>query len=220
MKLGLSSAAAPDATLGGLLEVCGARGIALLELREGDACLPDAGAAPADTSAIAAVLPRPVTDAARLARVSRVWQAPVLLTNDRATSLARDIIEQGGDALPLMRGPAAEWVCKVAESEIAFAWEADATHTDLARDVVLVLRAAGRAPAYIRLIGGGPETALHEGRGVGTLMGRLALAGYAGPLILVPSSTRYRVAWSAWLGRRGGWGCGSKEQDRTLVSLS
>ncbi|MFW6331581.1 MAG: hypothetical protein ACOC3J_07650 [Gemmatimonadota bacterium] len=28
-----------------------------------------------------------------------------------------------------------------------------------------------------------------------------------------------RVIWDAWLGRRGGWGCGSKVEDRTLVSL-
>ena len=37
-------------------------------------------------------------------------------------------------------------------------------------------------------------------------------------LILAPSSTRYRVAWETWLGRRGGWGCGSSGE-RSLTAL-
>lgn len=72
---------------------------------------------------------------------------------------------------------------------------------------------------YIRFRGGGPEAAQQSGLGVGALMARLALARFAGPLVLAPSTPKYRYIWHAWLGRAGGWGCGSKQADASLVSL-
>ena len=42
---------------------------------------------------------------------------------------------------------------------------------------------------------------MHEGRGVGELMARLALSGFGGMVILAPSSPRFHVAWATWLGR-------------------
>jgi hypothetical protein len=60
-----------------------------------------------------------------------------------------------------------------------------------------------------------------EGQGIGALMARLTLAGYQGTLALAPSTSRYLYAWGAWLGRgTGGWGCGSKTADDSLVRLN
>lgn len=70
---------------------------------------------------------------------------------------------------------------------------------------------------HIRLYGGGPESMGQEGLGVGGLMGALALSGFTGALALAPSDRRYRYAWGAWLGRKGGWGCGSKAGSETVV---
>jgi hypothetical protein len=57
--------------------------------------------------------------------------------------------------------------------------------------------------------------------GVGAMMRRLAVEGYAGTLVLAPSTARFRVAWRKWLGRRGGWGCGSSTgEDLPMVHLA
>ncbi|HKJ03144.1 MAG TPA: hypothetical protein VJ997_11835, partial [Longimicrobiales bacterium] len=58
MRLALCSSAAPDATLSGLFEACARRGLAALELREGDAH----GLNP-DCEEIAAVVVRSRSDA-------------------------------------------------------------------------------------------------------------------------------------------------------------
>jgi hypothetical protein len=50
----------------------------------------------------------------------------------------------------------------------------------------------GERLRHVRILGGGPEAALHEGQGVGELMGRLALAGYTGTVILSPGS---KLTW-------------------------
>lgn len=103
---------------------------------------------------------------------------------------------------------------------LGLAWEVEPASGDLAGRIPAVLDAAGPALRHIRLSGGGPEAAQHEGRGIGILMARLTLIGYRGTLALAPSTQRYRVAWSQWLGRRGGWGCGSKSSDSSLVQLN
>jgi hypothetical protein len=62
---------------------------------------------------------------------------------------------------------------------------------------------------------------MQDGRGVGGMMRRLALAGYEGTLVLAPSTTRFRVAWQQWLGRRGGGsGCRSRNGDLPLARLT
>ncbi|HEX6134684.1 MAG TPA: hypothetical protein VFZ24_12010 [Longimicrobiales bacterium] len=227
MRLGLSSAAAADVELADLVQACTQRGLSALELREEDAhgvAFADVPAAQTSLPAglIAGLYARESTDAVRLARAAVALRAPVIVADEgtaaRRVRLARSIAASGGGALPLMRGPARDWLDGVADQDPGYAWEVDPGITDLARDADLVLRAV-RAPDYIRFIGGGPEAALQEGRGIGVLMGRLALAGYDGAVVLAPSSPRYRVAWSSWLGRRGGWGCGSKVADAALVRL-
>lgn len=102
---------------------------------------------------------------------------------------------------------------------LALGWDADPSAGRLAEVGSAILARVGDRLRHIVLRGGGPEATAQEGRGVGSLMARLALSGYRGTLALAPSSPRYQVIWDAWLGRRGSWGCGSKEEDRTLVSL-
>jgi hypothetical protein len=232
MRLGLSSAAAADACLDELLAACRARGLSTLELRAGDGhgvrAETDpvgvrAAAARADLD-IAAFRSTASDDAHRLASLSAGLHAPVIVADDGGVAvrleLAARIIDAGGHALVAADGAAEGWLPAVAEAGIGYAWDVDPTNGDVAADGELLLRDGGARPTFIRLIGAGPEAAMQEGRGIGTLMGRLALARYDGPLVLAPSSSRYRVVWAAWLGRRGGWGCGSKAADPDLVRLA
>ncbi len=72
----------------------------------------------------------------------------------------------------------------------------------------------------IVLRGGGPEAAQHEGRGIGALMARLALADYRGVLTLAPSGSAVLPVWRTWLHHGRNWGCGSKTADPSLVQLA
>jgi hypothetical protein len=161
-------------------------------------------------------------DTEQLARLSQALAAPILVSREcgieERIERARAIMDGAGRALVLASGDASMWHAAVAAAGLDFAWEVDAACGDVSEDADLMLR---QEPAlrYIRLVGGGPESTMQEGRGIGTLMGRLALAGYDGPLVLAPSSTRYRVAWETWLGRRGGWGCGGRSSAAELVRL-
>src|SRR5690606_2264793 len=130
------------------------------------------------------------------------------------TGLVKRAAEAGGRLL-LLHGtdPAvAERLRRVAEAfpggAVGLAWEVDPAAADPAR-VPGVLAAAGPPLEYVRLRGGGHESAAQPGMGVGALMARLALARYAGPLVLTPTTPAYRHAWRSWLGRSGGTGCGS-----------
>lgn len=231
MRLGISSAAAPDASFDELLSACVQRGLGALELRAGHghglsagvgaALAADARERAADAHiVIAGYRTDDATDAAALAALSRALGAPVIVagsgTVEERIERVHAIVAAGGDAILAARGAAREWAGHV-QTGPDFVWDADPLTTDVATELEHVL--AGAPPRAIGLQGGGPESAMHEGRGVGALMGRLALAGYRGPLILAPSSTRYRVAWETWLGRRGGWGCGSSGDERSLTAL-
>lgn len=239
MQLGVSSRAAPDLALDALLEGCRRRGLAALELAAGDAH----GVAPGMADeAIAAVRRRaaevgvriagyradgwPAAEADALARLAAALGAPLIVPIPQDVSaaglepLARHCAERGAD---LLLAHASDPAAATAAAQLAAALPGDvglACELDPGRDGSAgALRAAGGRLRYLRLRGGGPEAARQEGQGVGALMARLALARYAGPLVLLPSTAQYRVAWGAWLGRRGGWGCGSKVADAALVSL-
>ena len=54
---------------------------------------------------------------------------------------------------------------------------------------------------------------------VGAVIGVRRRPAFDGPLVLSPSDAAYHYAWSAWLGRAGGWGCGSKSGETTIHSL-
>ncbi|MEZ4411363.1 MAG: hypothetical protein R2910_00070 [Gemmatimonadales bacterium] len=235
MRLGLSSEAAPDAPLNDLILFAQRRGLAALELREGDAH----GVAP-DTSAPGAVMAAELVrtagltltgyrthqleDERRLARLSEALDAPVLLAGPVPLAVrvarAERIRQDGGQVAILLRGESAVWdgiVCHAAG--VALAWEADPQFGPLGAMAEPLLERFGNALGHIRLIGGGPETASQDGAGVGDLMRRLALASYSGTVTLTPSAPRYGVAWQHWLGRRGGWGCGSSGTASSPVPL-
>ncbi len=96
--------------------------------------------------------------------------------------------------------------------------ELNAAREDVAAAYAAAL-AAGKVVQHITLRGAGPEAAHHEGRGIGTLMTRLALSSYQGTLLLAPSSKAALPLWRAWLQHGRNWGCGSKQQDHSLVQL-
>jgi len=234
MQLGLSSAAAPEATVHELIGVCAARGLRTLELRSGDAhgidpgadsSLEVAGALARATNAgvrIAGIRCEDAVEPVALAHLSRALDAPVTVaTGDmmHRIELAAAIDAAGGRALVVVRGNADQWHADIVAAGFDYAWDIDGECTRVASDAAILLGSSDPALRYIRMIGSGPETAMHEGRGIGNLMGTLALAGFAGPVVLAPSSARYRVAWATWLGRRGGWGCGGRSSAADLVSL-
>lgn len=224
MRLGLSSEAAPGASAAELVDTCARRGLPAVEITLG------AGTNPLDVLeyarafrvTLSGLLRTEGEDVRELAALSRRTAAPVIVGGngslEECIGIARAIIAASGNARVLVRGNAQGWLRTVTDAHVPFAWQIDDTCDDPAGDAALIPLHAGRIE-YVRLVGGGPETALQEGRGVGAVMRTLALAGYDGPLILTPSSQRFRVAWSAWLGRRGGWGCGSAAEARSIIPL-
>ena len=237
MVLGLSSAAAPDAALQELVAAAARKGFAALGLREGDghgvspldagpgvrAALEEAAAAGIRISGYRAG--RAGHDLA-LARLSHTLGAPVVLDGSGgvAARLERAIqmAAAGADVAVVLRGPSVlEEAAFVASAGLTLAWDADARHGSLDRTAESLLQRHPGELRHIRLLGGGPEAAMHEGAEVGAMMRRLALEGYQGTLVLAPSTTRYGVAWQRWLGRRGGaWGCGSRHGAPPRESLA
>jgi len=225
MQLGLSSEAAYGASLDDLVATCARRGLAALELTLTNQVTADQLFRYFDADAAVRLSGLMSDDASaerRLATLSRDVGAPIIVRSpDRHAGIRHvlNIIEYGGTALLLVKGPAPVWLDSVTAAGIGFAWQVDESNPDPAGDAELIMRRVQHIE-YVRLAGGGPETMMQEGRGIAGLMRTLALAGYNGPLILTPTSQRFRLAWSAWLGRRGGWGCGSKanhEDNQTVL---
>jgi hypothetical protein len=242
MRLTLSSAAAPELELPELLEACARRGLAGLELVAGHAH----GIAPGIESREVAKRRRELAagevrltglylpaagkhDAAELARLSIAFGvplvAPVEIAGPEVLARVAVIIAAEGGRLLLRHDTseaaavaAAEIVASIGTASVGTAWQIQ-PHLDDPAEVAAVLAHASPYLRYIRLLGGGPEAARQTGLGVGPLMSRLALARYAGPLVLAPSDPTYHYAWRAWLGRAGGWGCGSKVADGSIYSL-
>ena len=244
MRLGLASSAAPDARLPELLDVCAGRGFAALELEEGHAHGVGTGRDPLEPEEAARLsLARGVLitgyrtrlDMAsverhetppdpRLGRLARALGAPLVLDGparigprlDAAAALA----DSGVPVAVVVAGPdCLRQAGQATEREIDIVWDADPGLVGLDECGARLLD--GHLPRLrgIRLAGGGPETAMYEGAGVGELMRHLALARYQGSVVVAPSSTRYRVAWRTWLGRRGASGCAGTEPGTTLVEL-
>jgi len=243
MRLSLSSAAAPDAALAELLAACARRGLAALELVEGhahgvtaelDAARADAvhGAA-SDAGVAVCGLYREMLGAPELepaARLAATLRAPVVVQADgvdpELLPAAAAAFTAAGAELLLAHGSDPDVVELINDSlaglpesrPVGLAWEVRPESDDPAL-IGRVLAAAGPRLRHVRLHGGGPESAQQTGRGVGALMARLALARYTGPLVLTPSDPRFHYVWRAWLGRAGGWGCGSKQSDPSIVML-
>jgi sugar phosphate isomerase/epimerase len=241
MRLGLSSAAAPDLALGDLLEGCRRRGLATLELVLGDAHGVEPGASEgwirevrrrmgdAGVSLAALVCPAGETERARAAiPLAARLDAPLLLTPgpdlEELEGLAGEAAAAGVTLLLSLGTDAGEaerlrgFVSRLPAGRAALAWEVDPATDDPAAGPA-VLRALGPYLAHVRFRGGGPESVSQTGQGVGAFMARLALARYSGPLVLLPTDPRHHYVWCAWLGRAGGWGCGSKQSDDSLFTL-
>ena len=242
MGLALSSAAAPELELPELLATCARRGIEGLELVAGHAH----GVAPGIGSREVARLRRElasarvrltglylgeemvdgVAEAARLAIAFGVpLVAPVAVGSPAVLGgIAAMVVAEGGRIL-IRHGMDQEEASAVEElveahgcNALGVAWELRPRLDDPAATAAILRRIPARL-AYIRLHGGGPEAEEMHGRGVGALMSRLAAGRYAGPLVLTPSTPRYRQAWRGWLGRTRGWGCGSQVEAQSLHSL-
>lgn len=243
MRLSLSSAAAPDAALADLFAACARRGLTALELVEGHAHGVSTGRDVTRAEAVRAAAREAGIgicalyrkglergDLETAARLAAALEAPLVIP---AEEVDREILPEAsvtfrtaGAHLLLAHGsePAAVELLQRSFATlpdlgtVGLAWEVRPERDD---PVLMggVLAVAGPRLRYVRLHGGGPEAAEQTGRGVGALMARLALARYAGPLVLAPSTPRYHYVWRAWLGRAGGWGCGSKQSDPSLVTL-
>lgn len=240
MKLALSSAAAPDLALPDLVGACERRGLGALELVATDAhgLRPGLPAAEALRLAAAArergvdiVAYRDETgelardaDTARFAGalgLAVVVPAGALAPADALLAAehyagARATLLLAVDGRPETVDGALRLIRAAPVGALAIAWDAAPGPALVhARET---LRRIGPALRHIRLLGGGPESAGNEGAGIGPLMGALALARYAGAVAIAPSTPRFRIAWSHWLGRRA-WGCGSAgEASLTLLS--
>ena len=237
MLLGLSSAAAHDAGPEELVDIAVRRGFGALELHEGDA---HGITVDSDRRAVLALLERAGTAGVRisgyralrtghdlaLARLSRALGAPVLLDGpaDLAArvSRARAMAAAGAEVAVVLHGASiAEDAALAGSAGLALAWDADPRLGALGAALESLLPPDAAMLRHIRLIGGGPEAAMQDGMGVGAMMRRLAVGGYTGTVVLAPSTARFRVAWRKWLGRRGGWGCGSsRSEELPLVQLA
>ena len=235
MQLGLSSAAAPDAPAADLLAACVRRGLSVLVLREGHAhdvhaWMPASHAHKLRAAAAAAGVDiggfcaTSCADVDGLAALSFALDAPIVVATsgaiDERIACAQQIRTRRGRALVAVSGAPSSWLPAIVRAGVEIAWTPDRTNTAVAADAETVLHSAFPLLRSIQLVGGGPETAMEDGRGIGALMAVLALAAYDGSIVLSPSDARYRVAWSAWLGRRGGWGCGSKADEGSVQLIA
>lgn len=232
MRLGISSAVAPEAEFDALVASCRHRGLTTLELRSGDAHgVTDASAAAKVCAGAAAggvevvgLRSEGVEPSADLRELGRALATPLIVAGPALLAAriaaARMLVESGVPALVEVAGSAHLWLEEVAQAGVDFAWTIDRATTDPGGDLDAIRR-AGSSPRYLRMAGGGgPEAAMGGGRGVGALMARLALDRFGGPLILSPGSPSYRVAWSTWLGRRGGWGCGGSTGPSDTIQIT
>lgn len=245
MHLGLSTEAAPDADLAAIVGGCARRGLRAVEFVEGHAHGLSAAASVSalrearrvlDGEGITQRVFRPATVAGALSEAAaelgaRLDAAIVLPTpaQDLAVgslAAAARRYTMAGSTLLLPHGtdPAAADACRRhamtcgTSSPVALSWDADPARAPLAAAAAGVLAAAGPLLRHVHLRGSGPEAAGSEGRGIGSLLSRLALQRYDGVLILAPSAPDTLPVWRLWLGR-GGWGCGSRTGDPTLVHI-
>ena len=239
MKLALSSAAGPGASAAELAKACRRRGLSGIEYVQSAEVEAHNDVAAFRTALLAAGLEftgvlRPTLDGSHIAAAtveSPDTGAPIIVP---AASfdwmLLPEVIEVfacTGGRLLLAHPSHPELMTELhrllqesdASPTVGLAWEFRPA-TDNTRMVEQVLENCGDQIRYVRMYGGGPEAHAQTGMGVGSVMGRLTLARYDGPVVLVPSEPRYHYVWSAWLGRAGGWGCGSKHADETLVTLA
>ncbi|HSH46202.1 MAG TPA: hypothetical protein VK966_10115, partial [Longimicrobiales bacterium] len=212
------------------LAACVRRGIDALELREGDGHgiapgdLMEAGSRilePATAAGVDVVAYRILSPSGTLPRARQ--GAAVRLLVDGTSPLAHRLeqaaeLEFAGAAVAVVVRDELE-AGVVSDSSFDIAWDVAPGTRPAGETAQMMLQRFGPWLRHVHISGGGPESAMQEGRGIGELMGRLALHRYSAAVALAPSSPHFRVAWDNWLGRRGGWGCGSKTAEPSLVAL-
>lgn len=237
MRTGLSSAVVPQASLSILVDGARRHGLPVIELRAGDrhgvSAQRTSGPA-AITTVLTIIRDAHVSlsgyrdlgqeDCDALAILAHALGTSILVAMDTALHerLARaDRLRlAGADVAVVVRGECAPLEARqVASRGHAIAWDAAPVEGGLGTQAAAIIDAASGLLRHVGVAGGGPESTLHEGRGIGELMARLALARYTGSVILAPSDPSYHLLWERWLARPHGWGCGSHASDATLVTL-
>jgi hypothetical protein len=244
MRLGLSSEAAPDASIGEIAAACVRRGLGAVELVEGHAH----GVSVRSNDAAIAAAARTLGDAGIEDRVFRPaphaspdWEplaalaarlgAGVLVPaawaaeSGRMDAAAAAFGRSGGRLLiahpsdPAEAAAARMLADRCTPGLASLAWDADPDGPPLVAYAAAVLDAAGPQLSHIRLRGSGPEAAASEGKGIGALIARLTLRSWDGVLLLAPADPARIPVWRIWLGRGTGWGCGSRTAAEELVRL-
>jgi hypothetical protein len=237
MRLGLSSAAAPDAGLADLAAACMRRGLVALELVEDHGH----GISATDVERLADhrkaaigiypieivgyVTAATTVGHSALAALSMALDAPMVIATSGILSrlgTALEIVSRGGTAVVrLFDDEPMRYSGDCASAAVPVEWDVNPAVRPVHMDVLDEMERHEVDVRSVHIRGGGPESETYEGRGVDKLLQRLALESWSGTLILAPGSTRYGVAWQNWLGRRGGWGCGSAgESSRVQLPIA
>jgi uncharacterized protein (DUF2249 family) len=99
---------------------------------------------------------------------------------------------------------------------LGLAWELHPSSAADLSEASALLLATRELLGVVRLHGGGPEQRDQDGYGIGPLFVELALSGFAGPIVLCPSSPEMVTRWTQWLGSRGSSGCGHAVSTREV----
>lgn len=230
--LALSGNAVPHLSIAEVERVCRDRGLDGQELVVKPGEDPDAlvaKACEANARVVAIRLAHLSEHAAPgLARASRILGAPVSIAGDIVDAALLDrvvpIFEDAGGRLLLgHRTELDDALATLARvdaldtSVVEVAWELQpsAVRLDEGSAVLLAIR---ERLGLVRLHGGGPEQRDQDGRGVGPLLGELAVSGYRGAIVLCPSSRSPAVLerWARWADARGSSGCGHAVSTREV----
>lgn len=235
MRLGLSSASAPRASLEELISACVGRGLSALELRAGDwhgvdiALEPDGAAATAAEHAreagvaICAYLADAGGNDLRLARLSLALGAPLLVpSGTHALERCIALVEVGATAVPLLDGDeTADELAAIDAAGFGIALDIDAGLGDLAGRVTRLQDRFGTRLRHVRLQVGVDRSVLsvvEEGSGIGGLITRLPFEAYDGVLVFAPSTERDHVLQQSWPEQRSGSGRGDAAARPEAVS--
>jgi uncharacterized protein (DUF2249 family) len=229
--LALSGNALPHAPLAEVERVCRARGLDGQELvidpsTDVDELVTNVREANARVVAIRVVQ---LADAPALARASAVLGAPVSVAGHGVSQAVLDrvvpIFEEAGGRLLLAHRTSLDdalatlaVVDALGSSAVDVAWDVEPSAAKLDASSAILL-AVGERLRLVRLHGGGPEQRDQDGRGIGPLLGELALSGYAGPIVLCPSSREPAVLerWARWAASSGSSGCGHAISTREVA---
>ncbi len=225
MRLSLSTAASPGVELEAFDAACRARGLDGVELvlEETEDVASVVARARASAARIVALRAEDALSLPTLVRAAAELGLPLSVPHGIAAALGTDAVlalarpledTQGkvllGFATHLDDVIAASSIVRAAGSppSLGLAWDLRPGSEDL-RASSAVLLAAHEHLGLVRLHGGGPEQRDQDGRGVGPLFVELAISGYAGPIVLTPSSPTELPRWQDWLSSRKLAGCGS-----------